>query len=168
MMAHIYNITWLYYCFQCWGGVDWESRDVRVQLLQEDPGQWYLHFHSSIFQQWVLFKGLTCVHCSVCEDLQCGLALSLFCPLPLDILPNPTGKDQTLRPLISLSLSFSFFLAVSFSVLPLPPSLPPSSLVYFLSSLLISLTDIRTGEHVAVLSAIEHLTELTHVLVSDT
>lgn len=37
--------------FQCRGRVDREPRDVRVQLLQKDPGQWNLYFHSSIFQQ---------------------------------------------------------------------------------------------------------------------
>lgn len=42
-----------YECFQCWEGLDREYRDVRVQLLQTDPGQWHLHFHSAVFQQYV-------------------------------------------------------------------------------------------------------------------
>lgn len=38
--------------------------------------------------------------------------------------PNPTGKDHTLRPLISLSLSFSFFpLCLSALIPALPPAL---------------------------------------------
>ena len=56
--------------------------------------------------------------------------------------PNPTSKDHTLRPLISLSLSFAFFPAAYFSDHPLPPSLP----IHFLLSALISLADTRTGK----------------------
>lgn len=88
---------------------------------------------------------------SVYEDLQCGLALSLSCSLPLDIIPILLAKI-TLSGLWYHSLYPSPFPAVSFSAHTLPPSCP----VYFLLSPLISLTDIRTGKrqcNVAALSA---------------
>lgn len=61
--------------------------------------------------------------------LQCGLARSLSCSLALDVIPNPTGRDHTLRTLISLSLSVCVSPAVSFSSDPLSLSpRPPCTL----------------------------------------
>lgn len=118
-------------------------------------GPWTMKF---IFSQLHLstvsvLKGLNmcmCVHFSVRDDLHCGLAMSLSCSLPLDVIPTLLAKI-TLSGLWYHFLYPSPFPAVSFNDHPQPPSLPP-----FLLSPLISLTDIRTGKrqcNVAVLTA---------------
>lgn len=82
----------------------------------------------------------------------------------LDVIPNLLAKIR-LSGLWYHPLYPSPFPAVCFSSHPHPPSCP----VYFLSSPLIFLADIRTGKrqcNVAMLTAAVHLTGLTHVLAS--
>lgn len=65
-----------------------------------------------------------CVHFSERECLQCWPGTEPILLSAFGRHPNPTGKDHTLRPLISLSLSFSFSRCVFQR--SSPPSLPPT------------------------------------------
>lgn len=112
--------------FQCWGGLDRESWDVRVQFLQKNPRQRHLHFHSAVFQQYVFVFLLLLKRFGSNPRGSLSLqALRILSP----------GRDHALWPLISLFLSFSCSRCVFQQSSPSRPA-------YFLLSALISLADI--------------------------
>ncbi len=104
-------------------------RILRHMSPASTKGPWTMKF---IFSQLhlstvSLLKGSNmcmCAHFSVRECLQCGLALSPSCSLPLDIIPTLLAKITLSGLLISLSLSFSFSHCVFQR--SSPPSLPPA------------------------------------------